>query len=79
MTWMFELYYRAPTDLAREARLTEIVGTQGGWLDYRESPETTGSHNVCLTYEFDSRSDAEAAAEQLRSLGEHVEGLSQYT
>jgi len=78
VTWMFDLYYLAPTDPAREVRITHAAGGHGGRLDYREAPETTGSHNVCLTYEFDTLSDAEAAAQQLRSFGEYIEGPYQY-
>ena len=78
MTWMFELYYLARTDPAREVRIPCAAGAHGGRLDHREAPETTGSHSVCLTYEFDTLSDAEAAAQQLRSFGEYIEGPYQY-
>lgn len=79
MTWMFEVYYLPPSDPAREELLTAIAVRYDGWLDFREAPELDGSHNVCLTYEFSSQELAEVAAQQMRSLGEHVEGPYQYT
>ena len=75
---MFELYYCAPTDPVREARLVEAVRLHGGWLDYREAPEVDGSHHVTLSFEFNTWEGAEAAAEQFRTLGEHVEGPGEY-
>ena len=78
MTWMFEVYYRPPTDPVREERLLEVVRRHGGWLDYREAPEVDGCHNVCLTYEFDNWDNALTAARQVRDLGEHVEGPGDY-
>ena len=78
-TWMFELYYHPPSDLAMEAELTSAVASFGGWLDCREAPEVGGSPSVCLTYEFSEVSTAERAAEQLRSRGHHVEGVTLYT
>ncbi len=78
VTWMFEVYYAAPTDPAREARLLELVRGHGGWLDCREAPEVDGSHNVCLTFEFEDLEQALSAARQVRASGEHVEGPGEY-
>jgi len=75
---MFEVYYRPPSDPVREARIFELVGANGGRLDFREAPEVDGSSYVCLTYEFDELPAAEAAAHQIRTLGEHVEGPVEY-
>ena len=75
---MFEVYYAAPSDPVREERLLEVVRAYGGRLDCREAPEVDGSHNVCLTFEFDNWDRALSAAQQLRTLGEHVEGPGDY-
>jgi hypothetical protein len=77
-TWMFEVYYLPPTDPAREARIVDLVTQSGGRLAYEEAPELDGNHNVCLTCEFDCLANARRAAGQLRSIGENVEGPSQY-
>ena len=79
MIWMFEVYYRPPLDSAREERCTVIVSKHGGQLDFREAPEVDGSDNICLTFELMALSNAEAAAGELRGLGEHVEGPCQYS
>src|SRR5438876_9529738 len=70
MAFMFELYYKAPADKKREVRITDRVSRLGGRLDLREVPKE-GDGAVCLTYEFDRREQAEAAAATLRSEGEH--------
>lgn len=75
---MFEVYYRPPADIRREAALTARVSEFGGKLDYREVPENGQSGGVCLTYEFDDRGQAEAAATALREQGEHIEGPMDY-
>jgi hypothetical protein len=77
MSFMFEVYYRSPEDPAREARLCAAVTAEGGRLDFREPPSTAGGP-ICLTFAFDSRPQAESAAEALRKRGEHVEGVSDY-
>jgi hypothetical protein len=79
VTWMFEVYYLPPPDPAREERLADAVARYGGRLDFREAPEVDSSHNVCLTYEFASQFDADAAAGAVRAAGEHVEGPYPYT
>ena len=75
---MFEVYYKPPVDPKKEAALLERVAPLGGRLDYREEPEDDAAASVCLTYEFDRLEQAEAAAEALRRLGEHVEGPQDY-
>jgi hypothetical protein len=77
MAFMFELYYRPPEDAAREARLVAEVAEAGGRLDYREpAPRMGGS--ICLTFEFESREQAESTAAALRKRGEFVEAVCSY-
>jgi hypothetical protein len=73
---MFEVYYRPPTDLAKEADLARRVAEFGGKLDYRE--DATEHTGIILTYEFDDRDSAMKAADLLRQLGEHVQGPMDY-
>jgi len=75
---MFEVYYNPPPDEEREAKITGLVLKKGGRLDYREGPPDTNIGSICLTYEFDERDSAEAAASLLRQQGEHVEGPMEY-
>ena len=77
MSFMFEVYYKAPADRKREAMITDRVGSFGGRLDFREEPNDAEG-GVCLTYEFDQLDRAEAAAEILRQGGEYVEGPVDY-
>jgi hypothetical protein len=76
MSYMFEVYYKAPTNAAKEEAVTTRVAALGGRLDYRE--DATEHTGICLTYEFDDRNKAMEAAEVLRQLGEHVEGPMDY-
>ena len=78
-SWMFEVYYKPPSDPMREAKFLQIVIAAGGRLDYREAPEVDGSMSGCLTYEFDDFAAAKTAGKQIRMLGEHVEGPCQYS
>jgi hypothetical protein len=79
MSYMFELYYRAPPDLAREERLIQQAAGYGGRRDYREDPsEGSPSQAVVLTFEFDDENSAHQAAEHFRQSGEHVEGIGEY-
>jgi len=78
MSCMFEIYYPGPEDAAREARLTSDAVAGGGRLDFREAAGVDGS-SICLTFEFESRAQAEAVAETLRRQGGHVEGVYDYT
>lgn len=76
MTYMFEVYYRPPMDLAKEADLANCVAEFGGRLDYRE--DETENTGIILTYEFDDRDQATKAADLLRQRGEHVLGPMDY-
>jgi hypothetical protein len=78
MSVMFEVLYKSPPDSRREAAISERVRSFGGRLTYREEPEKIQEGPVCLTYEFDGFQEADEAATQLRSQGEHVEGPSTY-
>jgi hypothetical protein len=77
MSYMLEVYYRAPADAAREAALTSQVESLGGCLTYREDPPRPGTA-IVLTYEFPDFDRAESAAGSLRAKGEHVEGPVSY-
>ena len=78
MSYMFEVYYKAPPDPRKEAELTVQISRLGGHLTFQEHPDEYGSASACLTYEFDDRFLAETAAESLRQQGEHVEGPVDY-
>ena len=78
MSIMFEVYYRAPADERREQDLTQAVEALGGRLDFREVEQRPGGP-IVLTYEFEDPDRAEAAAQVLRSRGEHVEGPQEYS
>ena len=78
MSFMFEVMYKSPKDMGREAAISESVGQHGGNLTCREEPDVIGSGPVCLTFEFDNLLVAEQAAACLRSRGEHVEGPVDY-
>ncbi len=78
MSIMFEVYYKAPPDKKKEAELTVQISRFSGHLTFRENPNEYGSTSVCLTYEFDNLSLAEAAAESLCQQDEHVEGPIDY-
>jgi len=78
MSFMCEVYYRPPVDLAKEARLTDLVTRLGGRFDFRDEPTESNNGGVCLTYEFDTWETAATAADDLRQRGEHVEGPQDY-
>jgi hypothetical protein len=78
MSFLSEVCYRPPADLGKEAALTARVADLGGRLSYREAPAESGSGGICLTYDFDEREPALAAAELLRQQGTHVEGPVDY-
>jgi hypothetical protein len=78
MSYMFEVYYKAPVDSKKEEEITGVVSRLGGSLDYRETPTGTGTNAVCLTYEFSELESARAAADALRQRGAHVEGPISY-
>ena len=77
MSFIFELYYAAPEDLARERCLIAKVGGRGGKLTCRELPAAF-SQAIVLVFEFDDFDQAEAAESELRLSGEHTEGVSDY-
>jgi hypothetical protein len=74
MSFMFEVFYKPPVNLAKESTVTNRVKAFGGRLDYREEAKENGLGGVSLTYEFDDLELAAKAADTLRELGEHVEG-----
>jgi hypothetical protein len=78
MSFMFEVYYKPPADPMKEAALTKRVTSLGGRLDYREDAQEHGLGGVCLTYEFDDFEMAAKAVDELRQVGEHVEGPVDY-
>ncbi len=78
MSCMFEISYAGPEDATRESRLTSEAVASGGLLAFREPAGVDGS-SICLTFEFESRAQAEAVAEAWRLRGEHVEGVYDYT
>jgi hypothetical protein len=75
---MFGVYYRPPADPIREAALAGRASRLGGRLDYHEVAARGQPGGVCLTFEFDEIGKAQAAAESLRTQGEHVEGPEDY-
>lgn len=77
MSFMIEVYYKAPPDSSREERISAEVARYGGQLTFREEP-SGHSEAMCLTYEFESRELAQRATALLQSLGEHVEGPADY-
>ena len=76
MSVMFEVLYRSPPSIQREAEICKRIEPFGGRLTYREEPKASGP--VCLTYEFSDPDSAEQAANVLRTFGEHVEGPVEY-
>jgi hypothetical protein len=79
MSFMLEVYYRAPADKAREKRISSESARFHGELTFREDPSANDvSQAVCLTYEFLERDMAEKAAVAIRQIGEHVEGPTDY-
>jgi hypothetical protein len=76
MSYMFEVYYGLPTDKFREDRIVAIVKSLDGELTFREGPgEKIESNYICLTFEFQDRTKAEEAFNQIHAIGEHVEGI----
>lgn len=76
MSFMFEVFYKAPVDDAREQKIAAEIAQWKGKLIYREEPESGGATSaVCLTFVFGELSFAENASERVRQLGEHVEEI----
>lgn len=78
MSFMFEVYYKPPTDAGKETNLLQQVSALGGRLDFREEPDEREGGGICLTFEFDDWEAAETAAAKLREQGEHIEGPGDY-
>lgn len=79
MSYMFEVYYKPPTNPAKESALLTRISELGGRLDYREEPaNASDAQHIILTYEFDDFDGAAAAAECLRKQGEYVDGPQDY-
>jgi len=80
MSFMFEVYYKAPINKNREKLISREAMRFGVELTFREEPGPRDDvrQSICLTYEFDNLAKAEEAAEALRILGEHVEGPCDY-
>jgi len=74
MSFMLEVYYRAPVDISREQSIENIVKSLGGDISFREH----NAESLCLTCEFAARRDAEQAEAKLRESGEHTEGIQDY-
>ena len=75
MSVMIEIYYRKPADSQRETAINECLANHQGKVTYREDDS---NETICLTAEFHTRGDAQAASTALRAIGEHVEGPSDY-
>ncbi|HVX12337.1 MAG TPA: hypothetical protein VHC22_14235 [Pirellulales bacterium] len=72
---MIEIYYSKPVDSQRETSISERLAGYEGKVTYREDD----SHDtICLTAEFNTWENAQAATTALRLAGEHVEGPSDY-
>ena len=79
MKAMLEVIYPRPRDLAREQKISEVVGLHGGRFDFFEETDIPAvSQTITLTFVFDTRARAEAAESALTSLGHHVEGPCDY-
>jgi len=77
MSFAFDFYYRSPEDKKREAQIIAEVLAGGGRLDFREPEDRIGGP-ICLTFDFESRTQAEAVEAALQRRGEHVEGVYDY-
>jgi hypothetical protein len=79
MSFMIEVYLGLPQNVAQELEIAKLVEPMGGKVTFHEGPlDKPPSSYVCLTIEFQQRANAEVAAEKLRSLGKHLEGVSDY-
>lgn len=74
MSVMIEIYYKQPDDL-RVNRIASVGACCNGNITFRESDS---ANSICLTAEFDSWDEANAATAQLCDLGEHLEGPCDY-
>ncbi len=79
MSFMLEVLYGGPTNQEKEVQIARVLAEFGGHMTYKEEPSPESLiQTVCLTYEFDNSDAADAAAYQLRKLGDHVEGPMDY-
>jgi hypothetical protein len=79
MSFMIEVFYKYPVDVARERRVLDLVEIHGGKLTFHEVPTIDSpSQAVCMTIEFDDPSMADAAATDLRLAGEFIDGPMDY-
>ncbi len=78
MSFMFEVYYKAPPDPRREEKILDVVSQGGGALTFREAPSEVGPRTICLTCEFEDLEAAQVVADRLVQEGEYVEGPSDY-
>ena len=78
MSYMIEVFCKPSANSAKEAALTARIAGLGGSLDFREEANAAGPTGTCLTYEFPDLQSAESAAQELRRLGEFVEGPVAY-
>jgi len=70
MSYIFEVYYRPPRNLAREKQMTDQVAQLGGRLDCWE--DANGFTGICLTFEFEDEAEAQVAVAALRQQGEQI-------
>lgn len=75
MSVMIEVYYPKPADSQREALISECIADHAGKVTYRED---VSKETICLTAEFTTWENADAAMTALQTDGEHVEGPSAY-
>jgi hypothetical protein len=73
---MLEVYYLAPQDKKREARILSEVQAGDGQLDFWET--MNDERTVVLTYDFPELEQAQSVMEKLQQIGEYVEGPQDY-
>ena len=76
MSVMIEIYYHKPADSQREALISKRLADHKGKVTYREDDS---GETICLTAEFTTWENADAATTAFRAAGEHVEGPSDYS
>jgi hypothetical protein len=79
MSWMFEVYYKAPVDTQLEARIRAAILPWEGAVTCHETPGPGEPRQVVVvTCESPTEEQADQAAEALRHAGYHVEGPYDY-
>ncbi len=76
MSYMFEVYYLAPQDNEREARILAEVEAGGGRFDFWE--EMNSGRTIVLTYDFSELEQAQSVMAKLQQAEEYVEGPQDY-